>query len=259
MSEVAIDFQNIGKCYKSGANRIRRGFLAGAIFQSGPEAKSNTIEPIWALKDITFQIKQGEVIGFIGPNGAGKSTLLKILARITKPTTGLGRVSGRVGSLLEVGSGFHPELTGRENVYLNGSILGMTRQEISRKFDEIVEFSGVASILNRPVKQYSSGEYMRLGFAVAAHLESEILILDEVLAVGDGAFREQCQAKINDLASQGRTILFVSHRMDQISELCDKVIWLEKGRLIDFDDSFTVINKYESTFNGASKTPVSIA
>lgn len=246
MSEMAIEFENLGKCYKGSARRADRGFLSGAILQPAAEPKpSKTSEPVWALRDVTFAIRQGEVIGFVGHNGAGKSTLLKILARITKPTTGIGKVTGRLGSLLEVGSGFHPELTGRENVYLNGSILGMTRQEISRKFDEIVEFSGVSAILHRPVKQYSSGEYMRLGFAVAAHLESEILILDEVLAVGDGAFRLQCQQKIHSLAKEGRTVLFVSHGMDQVSDLCDKVIWLEKGRLVDFGDSSSVISKYE--------------
>ncbi|MBI2810508.1 MAG: ABC transporter ATP-binding protein [Candidatus Melainabacteria bacterium] len=252
MSDVVVDFRGIGKCYNSAELRRGRGFLSGAIFQVEDDLKKLVSEPVWALKDVSFQIRDGEVVGFIGPNGAGKSTLLKILARITKPTTGIGKVKGRVGSLLEVGSGFHPELSGRENIYLNGSILGMTRQEISRKFDEIVEFSGVGSILHRPVKQYSSGEYMRLGFAVASHLESEILILDEVLAVGDGAFKEQCQRKIHSLTKEGCTILFVSHRMDQISELCDKVIWLDKGRLIDFGDARSIIDKYERTFAQSS-------
>ncbi len=248
MKDIVVDFQGIGKCYSNGMRRSGRGFLSGEIFKAEENLKEISSRPVWALKDVSFQIRDGEVVGFIGPNGAGKSTLLKILARITKPTTGTGKVKGRVGSLLEVGSGFHPELTGRENIYLNGSILGMTRQEISRKFDEIVEFSGVASILHRPVKQYSSGEYMRLGFAVASHLESEILILDEVLAVGDGAFKEQCQRKIHSLTKEGCTILFVSHRMDQISDLCDKVIWLDKGSLIDFGDTSSVIAKYEKTF-----------
>jgi lipopolysaccharide transport system ATP-binding protein len=252
MSDVVVDFQGIGKCYNSAELRRGRGFLSGAIFQVEDDLKKLVAEPVWALKDVSFQIKDGEVVGFIGPNGAGKSTLLKVLARITKPTTGIGKVKGRVGSLLEVGSGFHPELTGRENIYLNGSILGMTREEISRKFDEIVEFSGVESILHRPVKQYSSGEYMRLGFAVASHLESEILILDEVLAVGDGAFKEQCQRKIHSLTKEGCTILFVSHRMDQIRELCDKVIWLDKGRLVDFGETRSIIEKYERTFAQSS-------
>ncbi|MBS1955924.1 MAG: ATP-binding cassette domain-containing protein [Cyanobacteria bacterium SZAS-4] len=248
MSDIVVDFRGIGKCYNSGERRGGRGLLSGSMFQAERDCKKAASQAVWALKNVSFQIRDGEVVGFIGPNGAGKSTLLKILARITKPTTGVGKVKGRVGSLLEVGSGFHPELTGRENIFLNGSILGMTRQEISRKFDEIVEFSGVGSILHRPVKQYSSGEYMRLGFAVASHLESEILILDEVLAVGDGAFKEQCQRKIHSLTKEGCTILFVSHRMDQISELCDKVIWLDKGSLIDFGDTRSVIGKYESTF-----------
>lgn len=249
MKDIVIDFQGIGKCYKSAERCIGRGYLSGAIFQAEHGTEKTIPDPVWALKDLSFQVRDGEVIGFVGPNGAGKSTLLKILARITKPTTGIGKVKGRVGSLLEVGSGFHPELTGRENIYLNGSILGMTRQEISQKFDEIVDFSGVGSILHRPVKQYSSGEYMRLGFAVAAHLESEVLILDEVLAVGDGAFSEQCQSKIHSLATEGRTILFVSHRMDQIIELCDKVIWLDKGRLVQFGNCREVIQQYEATFS----------
>ncbi len=247
MSQTAIEFRSLGKCYNSVYHRANRSFLAGEIFKSGSDDNGQGVlgGPVWALKDVSFEIEAGEVIGFVGANGAGKSTLLKILARITKPTTGIGKVKGRVGSLLEVGSGFHPELTGRENIYLNGSILGMTRREISQKYDEIVEFSGVSAILHRPVKQYSSGEYMRLGFAVAAHLESEILILDEVLAVGDGAFQLKCQSKIKNLANQGRTVLFVSHKMEQISELCRKVIWLDKGRLIDFGASASVIEKYE--------------
>ncbi len=248
MKSVVVDFQNIGKCYKNNKHRRWRGLLSGALLRTEQAPVNAVGQPVWALQNVTFEIEEGEVIGFIGPNGAGKSTLLKILARITKPTTGIGKVKGRVGSLLEVGSGFHPELTGRENIYLNGSILGMTRQEILRKFDEIVEFSGVGSILNRPVKQYSSGEYMRLGFAVAAHLESEILILDEVLAVGDGAFQKQCQSKIHSLATKGRTILFVSHRLDQISELCDKVLWLDKGRLVVFGNTRSVIESYQTTF-----------
>ncbi len=250
MSEAIIAFENLGKCYTGSSRRPGRGFLSGAMFQGGSDRQSDDQEvaPVWALKHVTFKIKQGQVIGFVGANGAGKSTLVKILARITKPTTGIGHVKGRVGSLLEVGSGFHPELTGRENIYLNGSILGMTRAEISRRFDEIVEFSGVSAILHRPVKQYSSGEYMRLGFAVAVHLDNEILILDELLAVGDGNFQAQCRSKILSLATEGRTILFVSHKMEQVSDLCDKVIWLDKGRLVDFGDTDAVIAKYESTF-----------
>jgi lipopolysaccharide transport system ATP-binding protein len=185
----------------------------------------------WALKDVSFQIKQGEVVGIIGSNGAGKSTLLKILSRITVPSEGRIRIDGRIASLLEVGTGFHQELTGRENIFLNGAILGMTRAEIIRKFDEIVEFSGIEEFLDTPVKRYSSGMYVRLAFAVAAHLEPEILIVDEVLAVGDAAFQKKCLGKMGSFARSGRTVLFVSHNMEAIRTLCQRGIWLKDGRL----------------------------
>ncbi len=190
----------------------------------------------WALKDASFEVKQGDVLGIIGRNGAGKSTLLKILSRITQPTEGRVRLRGRVGSLLEVGTGFHPELTGRENVFLNGAILGMTQREIKSRFDEIVEYSGVAKFLDTPVKHYSSGMKVRLGFSVAAHFEPEILIVDEVLAVGDAAFQKKCLGKIQDVAQGGRTVLFVSHSMTAIAQLTRRCLWLDGGRIV-FDGS----------------------
>ncbi len=193
-----------------------------------PTGKLNAI---WALKDISFEVKQGQVLGVVGRNGAGKSTLLKILSRVTDPTEGVGEIHGRVGSLLEVGTGFHPELTGRENIYLNGAILGMQRSEIERKFSEIVDFSEVGQFIDTPVKRYSSGMYLRLAFAVAAHLEPEILVVDEVLAVGDAEFQRKCLGKMSDVAQQGRTVLFVSHNMSAILRLTQETIVIEKGRL----------------------------
>ena len=204
-------------------------------------------EYIWALKDASFEIKRGEVVGIIGRNGAGKSTLLKILSRITEPTTGRARVRGRVGALLEVGTGFHPELTGRENVYLNGAILGMKKAEIDRKFDEIVAFAEVEKFLDTPVKHYSSGMYTRLAFAVAAHLEPEILLVDEVLAVGDVAFQKKCLGKMGEVAKRGRTVLFVSHQMFAIRTLCERALWLDQGRLVKQGPALEVVQKYEET------------
>jgi lipopolysaccharide transport system ATP-binding protein len=196
-----------------------------------PADAANGADHFWALKDVSFEVQPGEVVGIIGRNGAGKSTLLKVLSRITEPTQGRVEVRGRMGSLLEVGTGFHPELTGRENVYLNGSILGMTKREIERKFDEIVAFSEIEKFLDTPVKRYSSGMYVRLAFAVAAHLEPEILIIDEVLAVGDAAFQKKCLGKLGDVAEHGRTVLFVSHNMTAISGHCEKVLLVDKGRI----------------------------
>jgi lipopolysaccharide transport system ATP-binding protein len=204
---------------------LGRGGGAGGARTGGRD----TVEDFWALKDVSFEVQPGEVVGIIGRNGAGKSTLLKILSRITKPTSGRVRLNGRVGSLLEVGTGFHPELTGRENIYLNGSILGMRREEIERKFDEIVDFSGVEKFLDTPVKRYSSGMYVRLAFAVAAYLEPEILVVDEVLAVGDAAYQRRCIDRMSQLAISGRTILFVSHNMDLIPRLCQRAILLNSG------------------------------
>jgi len=210
----------------------------GSTSASRPSSGSNSFgrnggqaEAIWALNDVSFEVKQGEVLGLIGRNGAGKSTVLKILSRVTAPTQGEVRVKGRIASLLEVGTGFHPELTGRENIYLNGAILGMTKSEIRGKFDEIVAFSDVEQFIDTPVKRYSSGMHVRLAFAVAAHLEPEILIVDEVLAVGDAAFQQKCLGKMKDVASQGRTILFVSHNMEAVRKLCQRGIWLKDGHL----------------------------
>jgi lipopolysaccharide transport system ATP-binding protein len=204
-------------------------------------------EDFWALKDIDFEIKKGDAVGIIGRNGAGKSTLLKILSRITEPTHGRIELNGRVASLLEVGTGFHPELTGRENIFLNGAILGMDRPEIKRKFDEIVDFSGVERFLDTPVKRYSSGMYVRLAFAVAAHLEPEILVVDEVLAVGDAEFQKKCLGKMNDVsANEGRTVVFVSHDLNAITQLCKKTILLEGGRVALFDTTERSITKYLS-------------
>jgi lipopolysaccharide transport system ATP-binding protein len=200
---------------------------------------------VWSLKDINFEIKQGEAIGIIGRNGAGKSTLLKVLSQITSPTKGSVKIKGRVASLLEVGTGFHPELTGRENIFLNGAILGMRRAEIIQKFDQIVDFSGVEKYVDTPVKRYSSGMYVRLAFAVAAHLESEILIVDEVLAVGDADFQKKCLGKMEEIGkSDGRTVLFVSHNMQMIASLCEKSILLQNGMLTDFDNSYNIIEKH---------------
>jgi lipopolysaccharide transport system ATP-binding protein len=206
-----------------------------------------TREEFWALKDVSFQVEPGEVIGVIGRNGAGKSTLLKLLSRITEPTHGRIEISGRVASLLEVGTGFHPELTGRENVFLNGAILGMSRAEIKKKFDEIVDFSGVEKFLDTPVKRYSSGMYVRLAFSVAAHLEPEILVIDEVLAVGDAEFQKKCLGKMNRVSKEdGRTILFVSHDMSAIEQLCHTAITLHKGEIIDHADAEEVVSRYLS-------------
>jgi lipopolysaccharide transport system ATP-binding protein len=202
---------------------------------------------IWALKGVSFEVKRGEVVGIIGRNGAGKTTLLKILSRITEPTEGYAEVHGRVGSLLEVGTGFHPELTGRENIYLNGAILGMKKAEIDRKFDEIVAFAEVEKFIDTPVKFYSSGMYVRLAFAVAAHLDPEILLVDEVLAVGDAAFQKKCLGKMEEMAAGGRTVLFVSHNLSAVGRLCPKAMWLDGGVLVKLSDSPSVIAKYLSS------------
>ena len=241
MSELAVRVEGLGKEYRLGAQRERYSTLRDqfhklasaplkALFGRGGCPAQD--ELFWALKDVSFEVPRGEVVGIIGRNGAGKSTLLKILSRITEPTEGEVDISGRVGSLLEVGTGFHPELTGRENVYLNGAILGMRRAEIVRKFDEIVAFAEVEKFIDTPVKHYSSGMYMRLAFAVAAHLEPEILIVDEVLAVGDAEFQKRCLGKMSDVAKGGRTVLFVSHNMGAIQTLCTRVCLLRQGRLM---------------------------
>jgi len=252
MSEIAIKVEHLGKRYKIGKQRVRYKSLRESLVSalSVPlrrlQGQSDKEDTIWALQDVSFEIKQGEVVGIIGRNGAGKSTLLKILSRITKPTTGRAEIYGRVGSLLEVGTGFHPELTGRENIYLNGAILGMTRREIDRKFDEIVAFSEMEQFLDTPVKHYSSGMYVRLAFAVAAHLEPEILVVDEVLAVGDAQFQKKCLGKMGDVAQSGRTVLFVSHNMAAIQRLCEYSIWLDNGRIMMFGNTPHVLDSYLS-------------
>jgi lipopolysaccharide transport system ATP-binding protein len=258
MSDVAIQVRNISKKYHIGKqlnkNRNFREVLIDTL--SGPfrrakdlmhghaEGVADLHDTLWALRDISFDIKRGEVVGIIGRNGAGKSTLLKILSRITEPSSGYADIYGRVGSLLEVGTGFHQELTGRENVYLNGAILGMTRAEIERKFDEIVAFSEIEKFLDTPVKHYSSGMVTRLAFAVAAHLEPEILIVDEVLAVGDAAFQKKCLNKMQDVGQEGRTVLFVSHSMPAITRLCERTILLEGGQVLDDGPSHRVVSSY---------------
>ncbi|MDD5728306.1 MAG: polysaccharide ABC transporter ATP-binding protein [Victivallales bacterium] len=217
-----------------------------------PNRENTELEEFWALKDINFEIKQGDRVGIIGRNGAGKSTLLKILSRITEPTTGKITMHGRVASLLEVGTGFHPELTGRENIYLNGAILGMSRLEIKKKFDEIVAFAEVEKFLDTPVKHYSSGMYVRLAFAVAAHLEPEILLVDEVLAVGDAEFQKKCLGKMEDVSKEGRTVLFVSHSMPTITSLCNKAILLKSGTVDISGETFKVVEKYSLNTAGGT-------
>ncbi len=248
MSDIAIKVENLSKLYHIGAKDS--GLLSERISHSikslfSKNGKAQDPTEFWALRDINFEIKKGDAVGIIGRNGAGKSTLLKILSRITEPTTGRVTINGRVASLLEVGTGFHPELTGRENIFMNGAILGMKQAEIKRKFDEIVDFSGIEKFIDTPVKHYSSGMYVRLAFAVAAHLEPEILVVDEVLAVGDAEFQKKCLGKMEDVSSkEGRTVLFVSHSMTAISSLCSSAIFLEKGRIEFIGEVSVAINRY---------------
>ena len=235
MSSIALRIQNISKKYRIGTVRHdtlrdQIAHIASSIFQRTKNSKVPSSE-IWALKDVSFNVHHGEIVGIIGRNGAGKSTLLKILSRITAPTSGRVEIYGRVGSLLEVGTGFHPELTGRENIYLNGAILGMSRDEINRKFDEIVAFSEIEKFLDTPVKRYSSGMYVRLAFAVAAHFEPEILLVDEVLSVGDITFQKKCLGKMGEVSREGRTVIFVSHNLTSIEHLCNKTIVLNNGKI----------------------------
>jgi len=236
-TDTSIQVRGISKRYKIGAAQERadtlRDMITNRVQRIGKRRERRaTDDIIWALKDVTFDVKKGQALGIIGRNGAGKSTLLKILSRVTDPTEGYGELRGRVGSLLEVGTGFHPELTGRENIFLNGAILGMTRKEIEARFDEIVDFSEVRQFIDTPVKRYSSGMYLRLAFAVAAHLEPEILVVDEVLAVGDADFQRKCLGKMGDVAQQGRTVLFVSHNMSAILRLTQESIVLDKGKIL---------------------------
>ncbi|MEI8290493.1 MAG: ABC transporter ATP-binding protein [Verrucomicrobiota bacterium] len=267
MSDYAIKIEGLGKKYLLQHQAAGRRYVAlrdvlaekaKSLFSNQKSEIGNrkSVEEFWALQDVSFEIKPGEAVGIIGRNGAGKSTLLKVLSRITEPTTGRIRIRGRVASLLEVGTGFHPELTGRENIFLNGAILGMSRVEIKKKFDEIVDFAEVEKFLDTPVKRYSSGMYVRLAFAVAAHLEPEILIVDEVLAVGDAAFQKKCLGKMDEVSHrQGRTILFVSHQMSVVASLCSRVVLLAGGRLAADGSSHKVIAKY-LTASGASNEVV---
>jgi lipopolysaccharide transport system ATP-binding protein len=258
MSDTAIRVEGLGKLYQIGVSleryRTMRESLVNSIkapmkpFRGSRRDQSNPqAGQIWALNDISFEVKKGQAVGIIGRNGAGKSTLLKILSRVTEPSTGLAEIHGRVGSLLEVGTGFHPELTGRENIYLNGAILGMKRNEIDRKFDEIIAFAEVEKFIDTPVKRYSSGMYLRLAFAVAAYLEPEILVVDEVLAVGDAEFQRKCLGKMTDVAQQGRTVLFVSHNMSAILRLTQEAIVLDHGKMILRAPSATAVDYYLSS------------
>jgi lipopolysaccharide transport system ATP-binding protein len=262
MGELAIKAEGLGKQYRIGrgpAYQTLRDSLAG--LSSLPRrwlrraTASRDADTIWALCDVSFGVAQGEIVGIIGRNGSGKSTLLKVLSRITEPTRGEVELRGRVGSLLEVGSGFNPELTGRENIYLNGAILGMRRAEIARKFDEIVAFAGVDVFLDTPVKHYSSGMYMRLAFAVAAHLEPEILLVDEVLAVGDAAFQKKCLSKMGDVAGEGRTVLLVSHNMQAVGQMCRRGICLDAGRVLFDGDVREAITTYYRLIEGGRTSP----
>ena len=249
MSDVIIA-EGVGKTYRLGeqatAYNLLRERLVQAIKASFTPRQRTPVNEFWALRDVSFTIRGAEVVGLIGKNGAGKSTLLKILSRITEPTEGRIDLHGKVSSLLEVGIGFHPELSGRENVYLNGAILGMSRREIRRKFDEIVEFAEIAKFLDTPVKRYSSGMYVRLAFAVAAHLEPDILIVDEVLAVGDSAFQQKCLGKMRDIRSEGRTVIVVSHNMSTVSALCQRVVWLSDGNVKAVGDTQEIVRQYLS-------------
>ena len=259
MSDVALRAIGLGKMYQIGGEREQYRTLRDTLAHAAkrplerirhPGAATYHSEELWALRGIDFEAKSGEALGIIGRNGAGKTTLLKVLSRITEPTEGRVEIRGRVASLLEVGTGFHPELTGRENIQLNGAILGMTRAEIRSRFDEIVEFSEISRFLNTPVKRYSSGMYVRLAFAVAAHLQPEILMVDEVLAVGDAEFQKKCLGKMQDVAGLGRTVLFVSHNMAAVSNLCTRAILVEDGRLVSDGPAQTVVHQYIDSLSG---------
>ena len=248
MNDISVKIEQISKMYQLGligTSDLRTTITEGAKRLFGKKRnKADKTDEFWALKDISFEVKTGDIIGIVGRNGAGKSTLLKVLSRITEPTKGCITLNGRIASLLEVGTGFHPELTGKENIFLNGSILGMTRQEIKKKYDEIVDFSGIERFIGTPVKRYSSGMYVRLAFAVAAHLEPEILVIDEVLAVGDTEFQKKCLGKMNEVADGGRTILFVSHNMGAVRKLCNKGIMLQQGQLAFNGDINSCVDFY---------------
>jgi lipopolysaccharide transport system ATP-binding protein len=271
MSDVAVSVEKLSKLYRLGLKETTPDTLTGTLFSwlKSPAKNlgrirsltrfhpdENSDDVLWALRDISFEVKRGEVVGFIGRNGAGKSTLLKILARITEPTRGRVIVRGRVGSLLEVGTGFHPELSGRENIYMNGTILGMTKADIDKKFDEIVEFSGVSRFLDTPVKRFSSGMTVRLAFAVAAHLDPEILIVDEVLAVGDAEFQAKCLGKMESVSrTEGKTVLFVSHNMGAIRNLCSRALLLRQGELVADGETSSTVGAYLAYLDQGSADP----
>ena len=267
---TAIKVENLSKAYQIGqfstgtlSRDIERWWALARgkedpflkIGETNDRSQKGTSDIVWSLKDINFEVNQGDVLGIIGKNGAGKSTLLKVLSQVTTPTTGIIKMKGRISSLLEVGTGFHPELTGRENIFLNGAILGMTKAEVARKFDEIVDFSGVERYIDTPVKRYSSGMYVRLAFAVAAHLESEILVVDEVLAVGDAEFQKKCIGKMGDISQgEGRTILFVSHILNMIKSLCKKTIFLEDGTIHSMGETTEIVQEYLMSKKQTSRT-----
>lgn len=256
MAEIAIKVENLGKSYRLGAlgtATLKRDFLA--MFGKGQNKEEDEREILWALKNVSFDIKKGDAVGIVGKNGAGKSTLLKLLSRTTAPSAGSIKVNGKISSLLEVGTGFHPELTGRENIFLNGAIMGMSKRDIKARFDEIVEFSGVSRFIDTPVKRYSSGMYVRLAFAVAAHLETEIMIIDEVLAVGDIDFQKKCLGKMKEVTgSEGRTVLFVSHNMSAVKALCNYGLFLEKGTLRATGSVQKVTEAYTAANKGLIET-----
>lgn len=270
MSRTVIEVRDLGKQYRirhrRGPYRTLRESIMGLISRGReesaakghPTTKSRKGNQFWALKDLSFDVNEGEVLGIIGHNGAGKTTLLRLLSRITEPTTGGFRIRGRVGSLLEVGTGFHPELTGRENTYLSGAILGMPSREITAKFDEIVAFAGVEPFIDMPVKHYSSGMYLRLAFAVAAHLEPDVLLVDEVLAVGDAAFQNKCLGKMQDVAGTGRTVVFVSHNMAAVTHMCHRVIWVNHGRLCRDGAAADVVAEYLDGVGAHSEADLAI-
>ena len=250
MARNAVELRDVSKRYRlgedHGANLKETIASLGSRLVGRRRAKP-PVEEVWSLRDIDLDVPEGQALGVIGRNGAGKSTLLKVLTRITEPTTGVSRTRGRVGALLEVGTGFHPELTGRENVYLNGAILGMTRKEMDRRFDEIVDFSGVERFLDTPIKRYSSGMYLRLAFSVAAHLEPDILVVDEVLAVGDAEFQRKCLGRMEEAEGEGRTVIFVSHYLDAVLRLCPTTVWLDAGRVVQAGPTSDVVAAYLST------------
>jgi ABC-type polysaccharide/polyol phosphate transport system ATPase subunit len=253
MSDTAIEVRGVGKRYRLGQERAAYGTLRDSLASAlrsrrgGPPAET---QEIWALRDVDVTVRQGEALGIVGSNGAGKSTLLKIIARITEPTVGLVRTRGRVGVMLEVGTGFHPELTGRENVFLTGAVMGMTRRDIRRRFDDIIEFAEVERFLETPLKRYSSGMKLRLAFAVAAHLEPELMLVDEILAVGDVEFQRRCMDRMSRLSSEGRTVLFVSHDLGAVTRLCTRAIWTDRGRVVSEGDPGDVVRDYYASLLG---------